>query len=179
MSFFKVIEKRVGQGNFDDGSWRATVEVLGSRYLATLERGSKPIQIAYSSKRGWHWFGYVRDTHGNTLWDDQVTKSTGLVYMLEAASLIPNRDGERLKLESYLKDSRRYAVEAEKRAADLRAKPPTGWFASQTCSDAEEAVRRTKKSVLDWEAAVAIDDMLRAKFGLPPKAVASVAEISL
>lgn len=99
---YTVLERHTGK---IPGEWFATVAVRGTVYQVALLRSSTSKRIAFRGReRGWHWYGKVTERDGlrRTLYDGQVTKSTGLISLLENAGLIPLRQQRRKALESNL-----------------------------------------------------------------------------
>ena len=92
---YTIIEKHAGTGAFTGATWHAQVSVRDPRFPTTpprllrvgLERGN-PARGMYGVK-GFHWFGYVRDERGGTIWHERVEKSAGVRLMLRCAGLLP------------------------------------------------------------------------------------------
>lgn len=84
------------------GAWNQRVHVDGVLYHVWLERG-RSVRMAFARRgqRGYKWYGGVRTEAGKTVWQAEVTKSTGARWMLEAAGLVPLRPSEMAKLHEW------------------------------------------------------------------------------
>lgn len=99
---YTILESHNGAGfNSDNRYWK--VEIAGQVYFASVERG-RSVRIAFKPRgenRGFKWHSSVRDAAGKSLDSPrEVTKGTGLAYLLEYAGLIPLRPSELAKVHS-------------------------------------------------------------------------------
>lgn len=83
MALYTLIEKHENLSNR-----YAQVIVNGTKYYVGVERGRR-VRIAFSSKWGYKWDGFVRDAQGKTLWGNYVSKNIGILGLLRGAGLVP------------------------------------------------------------------------------------------
>lgn len=72
-----------------DESWSRDATIGGVTYRVGVYPGSRLVRIAYRGNSfGHHWYGWVKtkDT-GTTIYEEQVTKSTGARWLLWAAGV--------------------------------------------------------------------------------------------
>jgi len=165
MKLYKVVERIQGTGVFQEDNWRATVDIRGTKYKVGFVRGDRRVRIAYSARWGWHWFANVRQAEtGTEVYSGQVSKSTGLVWILEHAGLIPWRDRERQRVVNGLAYNRKEAAHWQQRVDENKAAGVRTFGGVPSIAD--ESVQRHAEQVKVLEANLKYDDELRKQFGL-------------